>query len=176
MLKHIDRWFSFARGLGLGIDHMEEIILVTGYHSTRSWANVAFLEGRANAEASFGVNVVHGRDVSITWQFPFAGIRGAVCGWGPEGENLQETQCVFIRGFRAIRVLGPDKNLVLNSYNKSRDPLHVLMEYIVAVSRILCVCFAHILGAHVLRSGHPSAIWFSSMMTTWPVLDFVIVR
>ena len=86
MLKHIDRWFSFARGLGLGIDHMEEIILVTGYHSTRSWANVAFLEGRTNAEASFGVNVVHGRDVSITWQFPFAGIRGVVCGWGPEGE------------------------------------------------------------------------------------------
>jgi len=30
MLKHIDRWFAFARRLGLGIEQMEEIILVTG--------------------------------------------------------------------------------------------------------------------------------------------------
>jgi len=25
IVKHIDSWFAFARGLGLGIEHMEEI-------------------------------------------------------------------------------------------------------------------------------------------------------
>ena len=48
MVKHIDSWFAFARGLGLGIEHMEEIVLVTGLHLTRSWANIVFLGGHAN--------------------------------------------------------------------------------------------------------------------------------
>ena len=42
MLKHIDRWFAFARRLGLGIEQMEEIILVTGCDCTRSWTTSLF--------------------------------------------------------------------------------------------------------------------------------------
>jgi hypothetical protein len=41
----------------LVIDQMEEIILVTGCHRTRSWANVAFLENQVDAQVSFGVKV-----------------------------------------------------------------------------------------------------------------------
>jgi len=29
MVKHIDNWFAFSRKLGLGIENMEEVILVT---------------------------------------------------------------------------------------------------------------------------------------------------
>lgn len=54
MIKHIDSWFSFARGFGLGMEHMEEIVLVTGLHLTRSWATVAFFEGMPSGRASFG--------------------------------------------------------------------------------------------------------------------------
>jgi hypothetical protein len=46
--------FTFARGFGLGIEQMEEIVLVTGLHLTRSWANIVFLEGHANGHASLG--------------------------------------------------------------------------------------------------------------------------
>ena len=130
MLKHIDRWFAFARGLGLGIDQMEEIVLVTGCDCTRSWANVTFLEGQTIAQASFGVKVVEGRDIGINWQFAPGNTQGAVCNWGPEGkvcdstgnnhfwmsertferpsprQNLREDQYVFIRGFRVVRILG----------------------------------------------------------------------
>jgi len=130
MLKHIDRWFAFARGLGLGINQMEELILVTGCDCTRSWANVTFLEGRTNGQASFGVRVDQGSDVSINWQFSLGKTQGAVCNWGPGGkvcqfvrdndfwnteatlaqtcsrQNLPEDQCIFIRGFRVARVLG----------------------------------------------------------------------
>ncbi|KAI0001467.1 hypothetical protein BJV74DRAFT_882435 [Russula compacta] len=106
MLKHIDRWFAFARGLGLGIKQMEEIILVTGCHRTKSWANVTFLEGQTYAQASFGVQAVQSPDVSIHWRFSPGRVQGAVCSWGPEGENLPEDQCVFIRGLRVTRVLG----------------------------------------------------------------------
>ena len=92
MLKRIDRWFAFAKGLGLGINQMEEIILVTGCDTTRSWANVTFLEGRMNGQASFGVRVDQARDININWQFSPGKIQGAVCNWGPEGKV-----CPFVR-------------------------------------------------------------------------------
>ena len=122
MIQHIDSWFAFAQDRGHDIDRMEEIILVTGCHHTRSWANVTFLENQAHAQASFGVQVAH--DI-INWKFSLGEAHGAVCGWGPEGRlrvSLQETlisrilkpicqdlrddQCVFIRGFRVVRPLG----------------------------------------------------------------------
>lgn len=126
MVKNIDSWFTFARGLGLGIEQMEEIVLVTGLHLTRSWANVVFWEGHANGQASLGVNVSHGPNVNINWQCLPGSVQGGVRSWGPEGwvchssktsmitfevilctlQNLPEDQCVFLRGFRVTRVLG----------------------------------------------------------------------
>ena len=46
MVKHIDCWFSFAKRLHPEIERMEDIILVTGCHRTKSWANVAFTDYR----------------------------------------------------------------------------------------------------------------------------------
>ncbi|KAH9992240.1 hypothetical protein BJV74DRAFT_403429 [Russula compacta] len=106
MLKNIDSWFYFARGLGLGIEHMEEIVLVTGLHLTKSWATVAFFEGQSNAQASFGSRVVPGADVRINWRCLPGSVRGGMRSWGPEGNNLEENQCVLVRGFRVARVLG----------------------------------------------------------------------
>jgi len=86
IVSHIDSWFAFVRGLGLGIGQMEEIILVTGLHLTRSWANVMFLEGHANGQASLGVKVDNGRDVDITWNCSPGSVRGGMRSWGPEGK------------------------------------------------------------------------------------------
>ena len=83
MVEHIDTWFAFARKLGL-VYHMEEIILVTGCDLTRSWTNVAFLGGEADAQVSFGVKV-EGPNTSINFQFLPEHARGAVLRHGPEG-------------------------------------------------------------------------------------------
>jgi hypothetical protein len=127
-VKHIDSWFVFARNLGLGIEEMEEIILVTGRDLTRSWVNVAFLGNEVDAQpaqVSFGVNV-EGPGTAINYQFTPGNTRGAVLRHGPEGpvslcaisiineseetlerlcahQNLPENQSVFIRGFRVAR-------------------------------------------------------------------------
>ncbi|KAH9053796.1 hypothetical protein EDB87DRAFT_158791 [Lactarius vividus] len=61
IIKHIDRWFAWAQNLGLDIDRMEDIVLVTGTHRTRSWTNVAFPGGQEYAQASFGARVDRGR-------------------------------------------------------------------------------------------------------------------
>lgn len=84
MIQHIDSWLAFARGLDV-IEQMEEIILVTGCHLTKSWANVTFLEDQTHAQASFGINVTQGPDVRINWHFPLGNAQGVVRNWGPEG-------------------------------------------------------------------------------------------
>ena len=89
MVSHIDSWFAFAGALGLGIEHMEEIVLVTGLHLTRSWANVTFLEGHANGQATLGVKVNNGQDVDITWHSSVGSVRGGMRNWGPEGKVCQ---------------------------------------------------------------------------------------
>jgi hypothetical protein len=87
MMKHIDRWFVWARELELGVDRMEDIILVTGTHRTRSCVNVAFPGGQKNAQASFRAMVDSPGDiVAINWQFSHERNRGAFLNCGPEGE------------------------------------------------------------------------------------------
>ena len=86
IVRHINNWFAFARNLGLGIEHMEEIILVTGYDRTRSWTNVAFLGGEVDAQVSFGVKVEGpNTSPSINFQSSPENTRGAVLRHGPEG-------------------------------------------------------------------------------------------
>jgi hypothetical protein len=65
MIKHIDTWFAFARGLGLGINRMEDIVLVTGRHLTKSWVNVAFTQRRPDAGVSFDVQASGHSHVSL---------------------------------------------------------------------------------------------------------------
>jgi hypothetical protein len=37
MITHINAWFAFTQSLGMGVEKMEDIILVTGRHLTKSW-------------------------------------------------------------------------------------------------------------------------------------------
>ena len=65
---------------------MEDIVLVTGCHRTRSWTNIAFYEGRAGARVSFGVQVpgIHG--TTVHWRVSSQHVQGAVLSHGPSGE------------------------------------------------------------------------------------------
>ena len=84
MISHIDRWFAWARELGVGINRMEDIVLVTGVHRTRSWTNVAFLEGQTDARVSFEFQVAP--DTSINWHVSPDRTIGAVLNHGPIGK------------------------------------------------------------------------------------------
>jgi hypothetical protein len=81
MIKHIDNWFSFTKRLGLGIDRMEDIVLVTGCHRARSSTNVVF-ENQVGEPVSLEVQVAGD---TITWQFPPIHTRGVVLNRGPGG-------------------------------------------------------------------------------------------
>ncbi|KAI9435119.1 hypothetical protein H4582DRAFT_704429 [Lactarius indigo] len=104
IIKHIDSWFAFTRRLGLGVDKMGDIILVTGRHRTRSWTNVAFYESRTTAQASFGVQITNDNvSASINWQVSREHTQGAMMSQGPSGADLPEDQCIFVRGYRVAR-------------------------------------------------------------------------
>ncbi|KAH8984040.1 hypothetical protein EDB92DRAFT_1951101 [Lactarius akahatsu] len=154
---HIDSWFAFTQKLGLGTG-MGDIILVTGYHRTRSWSNITFNEVQTDAQFSLGVEVAGAFGASVNWRASSLRIQGAVPNHGPSGENLPENQCIFIRGFRVKRNFRklprikaaaepepdprggggePEKEVVwipsvteLLMRSEYRDPLHVLLEYI----------------------------------------------
>jgi hypothetical protein len=68
---------------------MEDIILVTGCHRTRSWLNVAFSENDTGTDSrvSFGV-LLDGNDpdIRINWLISPGNIRGAVLSQGPDGK------------------------------------------------------------------------------------------
>ncbi|KAH9066183.1 hypothetical protein EDB87DRAFT_1573806 [Lactarius vividus] len=102
IIMHIDSWFAFTQKLRLGIG-MGDIILVTGYHRTGSWSNITFNEIQADAQFSLGVEVAGAFGASVNWRASSLRIQGAVPNHGPSGENLPESQCIFIRGFRIKR-------------------------------------------------------------------------
>ena len=84
IINHIDSWFDFTQRLELGID-MEDIILVTGYHRTRSWSNIAFNEVQAEAKLSLGVEVA-GASANVHWRVSSTHIQGAVLSHRPNGK------------------------------------------------------------------------------------------
>ena len=63
---------------------MEDIVLVTGCHLARSFANIAFSEGRGEEQVSFEVQVP---DVSkVEWRFPLEDVQGVALNVGPSGQ------------------------------------------------------------------------------------------
>lgn len=83
IIKNIDHWFAFARERDLGISR-EDIILVTGCHLARSWANIVFQECPMEERVSFGVQVSGNSDVN--WRFTPEGAAGVPFNLGPNGQ------------------------------------------------------------------------------------------
>jgi hypothetical protein len=70
---------------------MEDIVLVTGCHRARSWANIAFSEGRAEESVSFGVQVFG--TTNVQWRFPPEDVNGVACNLGPSG-SVRTLLCI----------------------------------------------------------------------------------
>ncbi len=112
--KHIDSWFTFSQRHGLGIE-MEDIVLVTGFHRTRSWCNIAFYESRADAQVSFGVQVPGTLGTTINWQVSGQHNQGAVLSNGPSGE-VCGAQLATTNGYRKAPTSSIRTYPIINAY------------------------------------------------------------
>ena len=69
---------------------MEDILLVTGCHRTRSWSNIAFQGADGDKKFSLGVNVAGVLGASINWESSNVNVSGALHNPGPSG-NVRVT-------------------------------------------------------------------------------------
>ena len=94
LVRHIDRWFAWAHKLPVRhkVDRMEDIILVTGTHRTRSFANVAFPGGQEDAQVSFRAKVDCSGDI-VDVKFLHKRSRGGILKHGPDGEVRRTLLC-----------------------------------------------------------------------------------
>ena len=117
--RHIDSWYTFARRLGLGIEQMEDIVLVTGRHRTRSWSNIAFYESRTVTQVSLGVQVTGspGAGAGVNWQASNQQIQGAVLSRGPSRE---------VSGVQIARAMDTE---MLWSLELTRGPMHIYPRF-----------------------------------------------
>jgi len=97
MRDNVDSWFPFAIRLRLGIEHMEDLIFVTGCTLVTSWGAVTYPYIAFDAKISLRI-----RGATFDWH----GARPSVAYHNSlqDPRNSRQNQCVFIRGFRAKRV------------------------------------------------------------------------
>ena len=94
---HINTWFAFTRKLQLGIAK-EDIILVTGFHRTRSWFNVTFNELKGIGEFSLGFEISGPVGADVQWQILTPPTPVGVYNQGPSGV-VRGTQIVRADGY-----------------------------------------------------------------------------
>jgi hypothetical protein len=66
--NHVDQWFSFAKRSGLGVERMEDLILVTGCTMVTSWGAAAFIDSDQDAEVSLSVELQPKGGASFSWR------------------------------------------------------------------------------------------------------------
>ena len=101
--KHIDSWFALTKKYRLGIK-MEDIVLVTGCHRTKSWSNVAFKEVQANTKFSLRVEITGALGASIKWKSSKLNVPGALHNHGPSGD-------VCVANYKGHQILKPPLGL-----------------------------------------------------------------
>ena len=122
---HVVSWYTWAQKNKLGVERMEELILVSGCTLVTSWAAAVLVDNTMKAEISLASRTLSNGEASFVW----SNNQGAVvyhnsrfdpvrslgyvylaCTdffWfhGKQNPPTSWDQCVFIRGFRAKRVL-----------------------------------------------------------------------
>ena len=71
---HVDSWFTWAQKTRLGVEHVEDLILVSGCTLVTSWAAAAFVDDTIDAEISLASRTLDNGAASFVW----SNIRGRV--------------------------------------------------------------------------------------------------
>ena len=64
---HVDSWFTWAQKNRLGVEHVEDLILVSGCTLVTSWAAAAFVDDTIGAEISLASRTLNNGGASFVW-------------------------------------------------------------------------------------------------------------
>ncbi|KAN0106961.1 hypothetical protein V8E52_010629 [Russula decolorans] len=102
---NVDNWFNWSRNADLPVDRMDDLILVTGCTLVTSYASAVLDDYIADAQISLVSRPLNNGGASFVW----SNIRGTIeyhdSQLNPNIPSAPRNRCVFIRGFRAKRVL-----------------------------------------------------------------------
>lgn len=120
--NNVNNWFSWAQKNGLGVQRMEDLILVSGCTLVTSWAAAAFVDHTINAEISLERRTLSNGGTDLVW----SNIQGPVVyhnsRFDPQNTTVAQNQCVFIRGFRAKRLFFRTRVLRAAAEPRPDDP------------------------------------------------------
>lgn len=90
IITHIDSWFAFTSNFGMEAE-MEDIILITGCHRTKSWFNVAFVDNEVQPNnrlfrISRQAELAGDSGASVNWQDLILRTPGSSLSYGPYDE------------------------------------------------------------------------------------------
>jgi hypothetical protein len=71
---HVDSWFTWAQKNRLGVERVEDLILVSGCTLVTSWAAAAFVDDTTDAEISLANRMLDNGGANFVW----SNIRGRV--------------------------------------------------------------------------------------------------
>ena len=106
MREHINSWYDFAnQQLGIGLE-VEDIIFVSGFTKTRTWAEATFCNCRTNAELHINVGAPV---LPVSGEFSASMSQDSKAlvftRWGPVIQTNLEThdQCIFLNYLKIKR-------------------------------------------------------------------------
>ena len=123
--ENVVSWFTWAQNNHLAVERMEDLILVTGCTLVTTWAAAVFIDHSMSAEISLASRTLSNGGASFVWSngrgpimhhnSRFDPVRppgscALACTdvfllYGKQNSSTAPDQCVFIKGFRAKRVL-----------------------------------------------------------------------
>jgi len=87
ILKNINDCLKVTEAFGCAVDHMGDIILVTGCHLARLWVNIAFSGSTGSgSQVSFKVQVTRDPQGDLHIAFKERDVSGAELKLGPSGK------------------------------------------------------------------------------------------
>ncbi|KAI0000105.1 hypothetical protein BJV74DRAFT_821577 [Russula compacta] len=121
------KWFSWTEKNKLGVERMEDLILVSGCTLVTSWAAAVFVDHSVGAEISLATKPIQGGRESFDWSNSHGTVHYNHCRFDPASPSETADQCVFIRGFRAKAEIQVTRVPDAPEY---RDPLIGVLDYI----------------------------------------------
>jgi len=100
---NVDSWFEWSRKIGLGVERIEDILLISGRTLVSSWAAVTFADNTQEAEISLTVQALPNGGTSFVWSKIYGTVAYHHSQLDPNKPSPEMDQCIFIRGFRAGR-------------------------------------------------------------------------
>lgn len=110
IINHHKEWVKFANEVGHGVDP-EELILVTGCDMTSEFSMLAFAKNERERQITLEVNTgavqLGGANLGLRTLSAHSPLifrnRGPYLSPGQETVDMQNSQCVFVRGYRLYR-------------------------------------------------------------------------